>query len=248
MKKLLAAAASLLVGAAQAQVLSDLHARDINGDGSIDAFYDSLLDVTWLADANHYLTAGFPPEYDYIASANGRTVLVGEPGSYFPAGSMMQWTAQQWAYDLNYLGIDDWRLPQRFFPELEECYINGGAICNTQDDRRPSELTVMATRLAGTSGPFVNVQGSLPYFTLDNSIVPPYLQPTNWFGLVNVITGSNGSYDAGEAYGFAWAVRDGDVAAVPEPSTYALMLAGLVLVGAASRRRRAGSESAGTTC
>jgi hypothetical protein len=68
MKKLLAAAVSLLVGTVQAQVLSELHARDIHGDGSVDAFYDSLLDVTWLADANHYLTAGFPPEYDYIAT------------------------------------------------------------------------------------------------------------------------------------------------------------------------------------
>ena len=36
---------------------------------------------------------------------------------------------------------------------------------------------------------------------------------------------------------FAWAVRDGDVAAVPEAETYALMLAGLGLIGWRARRR-----------
>ncbi|MCU0842082.1 MAG: DUF1566 domain-containing protein [Thiobacillaceae bacterium] len=38
---------------------------------------------------------------------------------------------------------------------------------------------------------------------------------------------------------YAWAVRPGDVAApIPEPETYALLLAGLGLVGWAARRRR----------
>lgn len=35
----------------------------------------------------------------------------------------------------------------------------------------------------------------------------------------------------------AWAVRNGDVVAVPEPATYAMLLAGLGLVGFAARRR-----------
>jgi len=48
---------------------------------------------------------------------------------------------------------------------------------------------------------------------------------------------------------FGVAVRDGDVlvAPVPEPETYALMLAGLAVVGAAARRRQsvnAGSNKA----
>ena len=35
-----------------------------------------------------------------------------------------------------------------------------------------------------------------------------------------------------------WAVRDGDVVAVPEAESWAMLLAGLGLVGAATRRRR----------
>jgi hypothetical protein len=38
---------------------------------------------------------------------------------------------------------------------------------------------------------------------------------------------------------FAWAVRPGDVAApIPEPEAYAMMLAGLGLLGVAARRRK----------
>lgn len=37
---------------------------------------------------------------------------------------------------------------------------------------------------------------------------------------------------------FAWAVRPGDVVAVPEPESYVLLLAGLGLVGVAARQRR----------
>ncbi|MBL8485492.1 MAG: PEP-CTERM sorting domain-containing protein [Rhodocyclaceae bacterium] len=36
---------------------------------------------------------------------------------------------------------------------------------------------------------------------------------------------------------YAWAVRPGDVAAVPEPETYAMFLAGLAVMGGAVRRR-----------
>ncbi len=35
----------------------------------------------------------------------------------------------------------------------------------------------------------------------------------------------------------AWAVRPGDVAAIPEPETYAMMLIGIGILGAWTRRR-----------
>jgi len=39
----------------------------------------------------------------------------------------------------------------------------------------------------------------------------------------------------------AWAVRPGDVAAVPEPETYAMMLIGLLMLGATAARRKQNS-------
>jgi hypothetical protein len=38
-------------------------------------------------------------------------------------------------------------------------------------------------------------------------------------------------------YMYAWAVRPGDVAAVPEPETYSMLLAGLGMMGWAVRRK-----------
>jgi hypothetical protein len=42
---------------------------------------------------------------------------------------------------------------------------------------------------------------------------------------------------------YVWAVRDGDVAAVPEPSSYVLLFFGLGLIGAATRRRGVSAAS-----
>lgn len=58
-------------------------------------------------------------------------------------------------------------------------------------------------------------------------------------GYGDQISGSKSSYeyDWGVGY-YAWAVRPGDVAAVPEADTWAMLLAGLGLVGVAFRRRR----------
>jgi hypothetical protein len=49
--------------------------------------------------------------------------------------------------------------------------------------------------------------------------------------------GIQNAYYKNENHGYAWAVRDGDVAAVPEADTWAMLLAGLGLVGVATRRR-----------
>jgi hypothetical protein len=50
--------------------------------------------------------------------------------------------------------------------------------------------------------------------------------------------GNGGTYDAGAADLMAFDVIGWNLAAIPEPSTYALMLAGLAAVGSLARRRR----------
>lgn len=82
-------AASLVSGAAQAA----LQGRDLNGSaGSFEAYYDTVLDIAWLADADYAKTSG----YD--------------------ADGYMTWTAANtWAANLSFTdGVnvyDNWRLP-----------------------------------------------------------------------------------------------------------------------------------------
>lgn len=222
LKRLLLIAVALVAhGSASAQ----LQARDINGDGAVDAYYDVQQDISWLADANHYATLGLPPVNDYFT---GLPVVT--------PGSMNQWHAQAFVDGLVVHGLDGWRLPARFVPIGSDSFYCGPSSCYGRVDW-PSELSVLAEQLAGTSGPFSNVQDGW-YFTATS----PLTEPSNIFGLVNVLSGDRSFYDAIEAYGFAWAVHDGDVGSVtpvPEPSTYALMLVGLAGVWSATRRQKA---------
>lgn len=217
-------------GVANAQ----LQGRDIDGDGTVDAYYDVQQDISWLADANYYATVGLPPAIDHFTG-----LPVGSAGSSFGAGAMNQWHAQAFVDGLVVHGVDGWRLPDRLVPVGSDDYRCGPTACHGWTNW-PSELSVLASELAGSPGPFSNVQNGW-YFTATS----PLTIPGNTFGLVNVLSGTSSVYDAIEAYGYAWAVRDGDVgsiAPVPEPSTYALMLCGLVAVGVAARRRSATTD------
>ena len=77
-----------LAGAAEAEPISGqgtweftLKGRDLTGDSSADAVYDTVLDVTWLIDANY---------------TNMKWGWNGANG---------------WALGLDINGVDDWRLP-----------------------------------------------------------------------------------------------------------------------------------------
>ena len=90
---ILALVSGLLVsGAAQAA----LQARDLNGSTTPNAYYDTVLKITWLANAN-------------LAATN--TFGVSGIGA---GGTMTLATAQSWIAAMNtadYLGYSDWRLP-----------------------------------------------------------------------------------------------------------------------------------------
>lgn len=85
------------------------------------------------------------------------------------------------------------------------------------------------------TGPFVNLrQGSYwagPLYSRTQSSDPTDV----WnFYMVSGFQGFSGTFYESN---LAWAVRDGDVAAVPEAQTYLLMLTGLGLIGWRARQR-----------
>lgn len=201
-------ALGLFSSAAQAA----LEGRDLNGSAdSFEAYYDTDLNITWLADAN----------------VNGRSTWA---------------DALTWAANLSFTdGVsvyDNWRLPITSQPDAS-CGIQGqvssGYSCTG------SEMGHL----------FYNELGGVAGLSILSSSDPDLAQFNNlqanlyWSGsgfnrrrawVFNFDGGYQGAGFKFNGY-YALAVSPGDVAAVPEAQTYALMLAGLGLIGWRARRR-----------
>ncbi len=207
--------------------------------------YDDVLDVTWLQDANYARTSGY--------DADGK----------------MSWVqAQLWAETLNYydsvrgVTYSDWRLPQTFDLGAPGCdYGYSGTDCGYNLSIASSELAHLYYADFGNRA-FTDSRGLQQpgYGLVDDPANPgdeslfrnlqsygywsgtPYYgsggSPENHAWHFNTNVGSQNYTSKGTQY-HAWAVRNGDVAAVPEPHAYGLFLAGLGLVGFAVSRRRA---------
>lgn len=75
---------------------STLQARDLDGNGQTDAFYDSVLNITWLRDANASRAADVNNFEQYCAGCGG----------------LMTWNqANTWANNFSFGNYTDWRLP-----------------------------------------------------------------------------------------------------------------------------------------
>ena len=194
--------------------------------------YDDDRNITWLADANYAKTSG----YD--------------------ADGAMDWvTAKTWAANLSYFdavrGVTytDWRLPNLVQPDLSCGSQSGGD--SYGDFCSGSEMGhLFYQELSGISRLSIIYSGDADLSLFQNIQAPGYAGGIFWteseysstyawyFSMAEGI--QNRTNNTREFY--AWAVRPGDVAAVPEADTWALMLAGLGLVGlAVKRRQRVGS-------
>ncbi len=198
------------------------------------AVYDDDLNITWLANAN--AAAGSPFD-DGFSSADGR----------------MTWhSANAWAASLTVGGFTDWRLPTTTQPDstcsgqLGLPPQGSGFACTGSelghlfyDELGGAADSNIQTTNNGQFGLFKNVQSSLFYWSGTEFASQDGVA---WvFGFGNGLQSSaSTSHNANHL--FAWAVRTGDVAAVPEPPMVMLFALGLfALLGcrrvAASARR-----------
>jgi hypothetical protein len=233
--KVLALIAALsFSGAAQAVSVSGqgtwestLQGRDLDGNlSTFEAYYDTDLDITWLANANYAGT------------------------------SMNWTTANAWAAGLNPYssGITGWRLPTVTDTGTSGCnFAYTGTDCGYNVDTATGEMAHMfyvtlsdkayfdtsGSPQAGygmtNTGPFSNVQSGYYYWSATE-----YAPSTNLAWLFDT---ANGLQDSdGKAYSlYAWAVHSGDVGAttVPVPAAVWLFGSGLLgLIGVARRKAR----------
>lgn len=181
--------------------------------------YDTLLNVTWLQDANYAKTSGFDTD------------------------GLMDWdTAKIWASNLVYAGYSDWRLPT----SDPTCFA-GDVIgkCTSSEMGNLYEATlgnISAYQPEATTyglkniGPFQNLDEGHGYWS-GTEFSLEYNQASD-FAFYFHFAGGGQAYGLKVGSHYAMAVRDGDVAAVPEPKTYALLLAGLGIIGVVARRKQ----------
>lgn len=220
-----------------------LQGRDLDGNAAngFEAYYDTTLNISWLADANYAATIGWvSPSLGY----GGGWMTIDE-------GLALLKT-------LDIGGVTGWRAPQLTDLGAPGCpgyaagtgYPFGGSDCGYNVDPSSSEIVHLYSVTLGNhsvinpdgtrraqgdfglinSGPFKNVQ------TLGYGLGTPYAADANMIWAFNPSSGIQTPLSKASA-GFGWAVHDGDVGAVPEPQTYALMMLGLVGIAAVARRK-----------
>lgn len=194
------AGALLIAGVAQAA----LQDRDLDGNGEVDAFYDTDFDITWLRNAN----------------VNGS----------------MDWnSAVAWVDSLSFAGHDDWRLPTTLQPDpscsRQSGGVSDGRNCTGSEMGHLWHVELGNSGSMTNTGNFQNLQHSTYWSATEYAPIPSGFA---WYFHTGIGTQYAQNKNVPK---YAMAVRAGDVAAIPEPQTNALMLAGLGALALAWRRR-----------
>jgi len=181
------------------------------------AYYDTDLNITWLANANYAMTSGYDSD------------------------GLMNWSsANLWITALNtasYLGANNWRLPTTAQPD---------ASCDTQlDPGSPYPVQGYGYDCTGsemghlfnvegisssTPGPFNNVKA---YYYWSGTAYAPDTNDS-WDFAFNV---GLQTYNPKVGLFYAWAVRSGDIAVIPLPAALWLFASAVGALGWARRRQ-----------
>ena len=229
---LLALAAASLIGSAQAVGVSGqgdwettLQPRDLDGNAvnGPEAFYDTALDITWLRNVQ-------------------------------ASGGFMGWaSSNSWANSLVVNGIGGWRLPTMVDTAAPGCdFAYNGTDCGFNVQTATSEMAhLFYVTLGNRAGYDTSGNEAAPGWGLTNTGNFQNLETAYslefWTDLAYAPNSANawyfGFFNGGQSYNlkaatpYSMAVHTGDVSAVPEPQTYALMLMGLSAQLLARQRR-----------
>jgi hypothetical protein len=242
----------LALGLASGYANAALQARYLDGSSTANAYYDTDLNITWLADANYGATANY-----------GTTTTVDFPGTGFFTFDQ----ANTWASSLSFSGTgasSGWRLPTaapvgsapNYNFSFNGSTDNGYNITASGNEMAHLFYTTLAIPAAcstsstnvcdfqpggvgsgASTDPFFNVQPYFYWTGTENANESNKAIAFNW---------ADGYQDPEQTkpnYAYAFAVHNGDVgslaptAAVPEADTWAMLIAGLGLVGVMTRRR-----------